>query len=134
MLPSYLAYREARQNGAYDALLINRNGHITEGTRTNFFALRDRTIYSPPEAGILLGVTRDHVLKVAKAQGFEIVEQDLPLDSINSYDYTFITSTSTKIMPLSSIDDYSWPEIPANLKELMAAFETFLDGPADSNL
>jgi len=40
MLPSYIAYRDARKAGAYDALLINRQGNVTEGTRTNFFTIK----------------------------------------------------------------------------------------------
>lgn len=126
MLPSYLAYREARRADAYDALLINRQGCITEGTRTNFFALKDQTIYSPPESEILLGVTRDKLLQVARQAGFEIKEKELPLTEIDRYDYAFITSTSSKIMPLRSIDEYEWPEIPEALKKLMTAFDDFL--------
>lgn len=128
MLPSYLAYRQAKHAGAYDALLINRHGHITEGTRTNFFAIKDQTIFSPPSDEILLGVTRDHVLQVAQDTGFEIVEQDIPLANISQYDGAFITSTSSKIMPLHSIDNLSLPGIPLVLKDLILAFEKFLAG------
>src|SRR3989338_448529 len=49
MLQSYIAYKKAKINNAYDALLINRNSFITEGTRTNFFCLTGKNIYSPPE-------------------------------------------------------------------------------------
>ena len=71
MLQSYLAYKKAREAGAYDALLISSKGCITEGTRTNFFCMQGRTLISPPEDEILLGVTRKVVLKVAKEEGFE---------------------------------------------------------------
>lgn len=127
MLPSYLAYREAKRAGAYDALLINNAGNITEGTRTNFFAIKDRVIYSPPADEILLGVTRDHVLNVARDSGFEIVEQDIPLANINQYDGAFITSTSSKIMPIKSIDEITLSGIPESVKELMTAFDNFLN-------
>jgi branched-subunit amino acid aminotransferase/4-amino-4-deoxychorismate lyase len=123
MLPSYLAFREAKKVGAYDALAINRDANITEGTRTNFFAIKGRTIYSPPEDQILLGVTRDHVLKVAENGGFKIVEQDLPLSEIAQFDGAFLTSTSSKIMPIKSIDDFSWQTVPNELKELMSTFD-----------
>lgn len=121
MLPSYLAYREAKKAGAYDALLIDRYRNIVEGTRTNFFTTKGKTIYSPPEEQILLGVTRDKVLQTARQLGFEIVEQEIPLAHINDYDGAFITSTSSKIMPLSSIDEAQL-EIPETLRELMRAF------------
>jgi branched-chain amino acid aminotransferase len=132
MLPSFLAYRDARAAGAYDALLINRRGHIVEGTRTNFFALKDRTIYSPPAGEILLGVTRDNVLKVAAGNGFELVEQDLPLDRLDQYDSLFLTSTSAKIMPVKSVNDQTW-QISDNLRDLIKAFNDSL-GRRDPNL
>ncbi len=126
MLPSYLAYRQARQAGAYDALLINRAGNITEGTRTNFFGLQDRTLYSPPTAEILPGVTRDHVLQVAAEHNFTVIHQAIALDNLASYDAAFLTSTSSKIMPLQAIDDYQFGAPSPALQELMRAFEDFL--------
>lgn len=126
MLPSYLAYRQARQHNAYDALLVNRQDCVTEGTRTNFFALKGKTIYSPPSDEILLGVTRDKILQVAQTAGFKVVEQPLPLKDLTDYEAVFISSTSTKIMPVISIDEIRWPAISASLKQLMAAFDDFL--------
>lgn len=125
MLPSYLAYREAREAGAYDALLVNRRGCITEGTASNFFALEGRTIFSPPEAEILPGVTREHVLKAARTHGFKVEEKNLPLEEIKKYDGLFLTSTSAKIMPIRSVDDRQWPEIPPALLELIQIFDNY---------
>jgi branched-subunit amino acid aminotransferase/4-amino-4-deoxychorismate lyase len=124
MLPSYLAYRGAQSQGAHDALLINRRGKITEGTRSNFFTLKDKTIYSPPEEEILLGVTRDHVLKLAQEQGFKIVHQPIPLDSLSSYDGAFLTSTSVKIVPIQSVNTFTYPAIFPSVHALMKSFNT----------
>ncbi len=126
MLPSYLAHREAKAAGAFDALLINRHGSITEGTSTNIFALKDRTIFSPPEADILLGVTRDNVLKTARENGFKVKAKELKLADIRQYDNLFLTSTSAKIMPVRSVDDHIWHEISPDLKELMLKFDNSL--------
>lgn len=131
MLPSYLAYRAARAAGAYDALLINRQGCITEGTRTNFLALKDRLIVSPPEAGILPGVMRQAVIKVASQNGFKMIERAIKLDTVSDYDGTFLTSTSSKIMPLKTIDNYSWQAITPELQELMLALNHYLDTQTD---
>ncbi|QQS19454.1 aminotransferase class IV [Candidatus Saccharibacteria bacterium] len=122
MLPSYLAYRDAVRAEAHDALLINRRGEITEGTRSNFFVMRDTTIFSPPESDILLGVTRDHVLKLARAQGFDIVHQPIPLDSLASYDTAFLTSTSAKILPIHSVDAHCFNATTPSLANLIHAF------------
>ena len=122
MLPSYLAYRTAQSQGAHDALLINRRGEITEGTRSNFFTLKGSTIYSPPESDILLGVTRDHVLALAKEQGFDIVHQPIPLDSLSSYDAAFLTSTSAKILPIHTVNGFSYSHISDALYNIMQKF------------
>lgn len=122
MLGSYLAYKEAKSHGAYDALLINNTGYITEGTRTNFFAIKENNVFSAPEKDILLGVTRDHVIKVAEANGFKIIECGIKPSELHNYDGAFLTSTSTKIMPLLSVDTFTWPEIPAQTKLLMQKF------------
>ncbi|HEX3082566.1 MAG TPA: aminotransferase class IV [Candidatus Saccharimonadia bacterium] len=128
MLQSYLAYRDAARVGAYDALLINRAGNITEGTRTNFFGIKGKTIVSPPEDEILLGVTRKAMIVAAEAAGFNLEQRDIPADSLGSYDGVFITSTSSKIVPIRSIDgDMVSENVPENLRELMRAFDEFLD-------
>jgi branched-chain amino acid aminotransferase len=129
MLSSYLAYRQARAAGAYDALLVNRQDRVTEGTRTNFFAVKDRTIISPPAADILPGVMREAVLSIARQNGFKTTEQAIELATIPDYDGAFLTSTSSKIMPLRSIDDHMWQTIPNTTRELMAALDQLLDNP-----
>lgn len=126
MLQSYLAYRKAKELGAYDALLINRDGHITEGTRTNFFCIKDKTIYTPPEKDILLGVTRKAVLKVAIDNGYEVLEKDIKVDDVENYDGAFISSTSSKIIPIKSIDEKVLNPQPDALVELMDLFDEFL--------
>lgn len=125
MLQSYLAYRKAREAGAYDALLLNRNGYVTEGTRTNFFAITGKTLYTPPEKEILLGVTRKAVLQVAREQAFSVEERELPLHDLPTYDGLFLTSTSSKILPIKTIDGKEEPRFEA-LPHLMAAFDSFL--------
>lgn len=127
MLPSYLIYRQARQKGAYDALLINDQGCITEGTSTNFFGLHGRTLVSPPEDDILLGVTRDHVIRIAKQNNFEVMIDKVKPYNLDQFDTAFLTSTSSKIMPMRSVDEHIWeqPVTPA-LAELLQAFSKYL--------
>jgi len=126
MLQSYLAYRIAKESGAYDSLLVNKNGFITEGTRTNFFCIKGKTIYTAPESDILLGVMRKAMLKVALSNDYKIVETNIELDDIKSYDGAFVTSTSSKIVPVKSINGIVF-NIPASLKDLMSLHNKFLE-------
>ena len=127
MLESYLAYRKAREAGAYDALLLDREGNITEGTRTNFFCIKGKVLFTPDEEDILLGVTRKAVLKVATENGFEVVQKNIRPTNLSEYDGAFITSTSSKVLPIRKIEDYEFPKQSEALHELMAAFDEFLE-------
>lgn len=125
MLPSYLAYRKAKNAGCYDALYVNRHGHITEGTRTNFFVIKGKTLISPPKDEILEGVTLMHVIEVAEKNGYTIEYRPIPLTDLSTFDGAFLTSTSSKIMPLTKIDEQTL-SIPPALGELMKHFDAFL--------
>ncbi len=127
MFRSYLAYSAARQVGAYDALLIDAGGNILEGTRTNFFAIKGKTLVSAPEEKILLGVTRKIVLKVADEKGYKVEHRDIPLNRLQEYDGAFLTSTSSGIMPIKGVDDVTFGPQPAALKELLTAFDALVD-------
>ncbi|OGG53606.1 hypothetical protein A3H16_02290 [Candidatus Kaiserbacteria bacterium RIFCSPLOWO2_12_FULL_53_8] len=128
MLQSYLAYREAKEAGAYDALLIDKEGCILEGTRTNFFCIKDKTFFTPDENDILFGVARKVVLKVAAENGFAIEQRDIRPADLKNYDGAFLTSTSSKILPIRSVDAHQFGEQSSALKNLMQAFDTFMDG------
>lgn len=125
MLGSYLAYRKAKKANAYDALLVNNSGCITEGTRTNFFAIKGKTLISPPMEEILEGVTLKHVIEVAKKNGYSVQFEPIPLASIGSCDGAFLTSTSSKIMPLCKIDEVELIVSEA-LKTLIRHFDDYL--------
>ena len=127
MLQSYLAYREAKSENCYDALLVNKKGNITEGTRTNFLVIKDNTIYSPLEEDILLGVTRKHVLDVAKKNGFVIKKRNISKNSLDKYDGAFLTSTSAKILPIKKIDNLEYKKIPDSVFRLMNLFDKFIN-------
>ena len=127
MLQSYLAYKKAKEANAYDALLLDDNGSIVEGTRTNFFCIQERTLISPPEEKILLGVTRKALLQHALQNNFTMVEQELSWGDIQKHDGAFVTSTSSKIVPVRTIDGQELRAGSRHLLELMKLFDAFLD-------
>ncbi len=126
MMTSAIMFGRARQAGAYDALLTNRYGHITEGTRTNIFATDGERIFTPPLDTILFGVTMRLVSRVIIDQGYQLEEREIPRDNIKQWKGLFLTSTSSKIMPLRAVDDIEF-EIPPITKTLMRAYNLFLD-------
>lgn len=113
MLLSFLAFKEARLNDAMDALLVDGDKNIREGTQSNFFAIRDNHLITPPDNKVLGGITKKIVLKTASAF-FEIKKENIPLSDINQYDEFFITSTTKNIMPVNQINNtmfqYNFPK------------------------
>ena len=127
MLGSYLAYKKAKSQGCYDALLLDEESNILEGTRTNFFAIKNTTIFTPPKEQVLEGVTRATVIAVAKQNGFRVEETAISVKQMETFDGAFLTSTSTKIIPIKQIDDMIFENIPENVKHVMKLYDTFLD-------
>lgn len=125
MLGSYLAHTKAREENCYDAILIDNRGNALESTRTNFFAIKDKILYTAPKERILNGVTRQTVIHTAIENGYKVKEKLVQYKNLSSYDGAFLTSTSSKILPLSKIDGITL-EIPENLKKLIALYNGFL--------
>lgn len=124
MLQSYLAYAKARTHDCYDALLIDRDGCIREGTRTNFFTIAGSTITKPPQAHILDGVMQRFVLSVARKNNYHVEESVIPVSKLSETQGAFLTSTSSKVMPIRRIDEFVYPAIAGTLKTLMERVES----------
>jgi branched-chain amino acid aminotransferase len=97
------ALKEAARRNATDALFVNKQDHVLEATRSNFFIFRGDTLVTPGK-GILMGITRNVVLKLAVGR-FHIEERPILLEELAQADEAFITSSSKEIMPVVQIDD-----------------------------
>jgi branched-chain amino acid aminotransferase len=103
-LPNVLAVREAREQGAHEALLLDERGAVTEGSSSNVFAVRGGRVTTPPlAAGILEGVTRGVVLRLAREVGVAADEAPLRPEDLEAADEVFITSTAREILPVTRL-------------------------------
>ncbi len=96
------ALKEAERQGATDALFVNEEGHVLEGTRSNFFVFMGDTLVTPRQ-GVLIGVTRNVVLTLVEGR-FAIEERPIRFDELAHVDEAFITSSSKEIVPVVQID------------------------------
>lgn len=104
-LPHVLAVREARLRGAHEALLTDGRGHVTEGASSNLFAVRGGRLTTPPlAAGILEGITRGVVLRLARSLGLPAEEGPLAVEELAGAEELFITSTAREILPVTRLD------------------------------
>ncbi|HKW86021.1 MAG TPA: aminotransferase class IV [Nitrospiraceae bacterium] len=104
-LNNILAKREALQAGAFDALMLNADGHLAECTTSNLFFVRAGRLCTPSVAcGILDGITRAVVLQIAREQGIPVEEGAYAAEALKQADECFLTNTSMEIMPVREVD------------------------------
>jgi len=104
-LNNVLAKVEARKAGAADALMLNPTGQLTECTTSNFFFVRDQRLMTPSlNCGILSGITREVVLRLARENGVLVEEGEWPPDVLQNAEEAFITGTVKMVMPVTSLD------------------------------
>ena len=113
-----------KQTGAYEALLVNHEGLLTEGSKSNFFYIVGERAYTAPLGMVLGGITRQHIIKACRDNGIEMREEALPSDEIAKIDGCFLSGTSPKVLPISKIDAarYTSAENPV-VRKIMQAYD-----------
>jgi len=104
-LNSAIAKAEAFLNGYDEAILLDSNGFVSEGTGENIFIVKDGELVTPPPtASILNGITRDTVMKLASEMCVQVVERNIARAELYTCDEAFFTGTAVEIMPILTID------------------------------
>ena len=125
-LAQALARSKAHAAGAHEGLIVDRHGHITEGSTSNLLAVRGGALLRPLAGTALEGVTEGVTLQLAAELGIPMQFAALPLADVSSWDEAFITSTNRRIIPLRQIDDAALPASPGPVThQLMAAFRAY---------
>ena len=101
---SMLALREALECGCEEALMLDVDGFIAEGSGENVFIVRDGVVYTPELSACLDGITRKTVIELAKKAGYEIVEKRISRDEVYVADEAFFTGTAAEVLPISELD------------------------------
>lgn len=105
-LNNVLAMGEAKSAGAFDAIMLNHEGMVSEGTTSNIWMVKDGTFITPPlDAGLLGGITRQSLLDMGRKNGLKMLEENISPEQIKSADEVFLTSTTKEIVPIVKIDD-----------------------------
>jgi len=101
-------YHKLILEGAYEALLVNEQGCVTEGSRSNIFFLRDETLYTAPDSVVLNGITRKYIIDICGENGIKIIYMCVPVDEIQSFDAVFMTGTSPMVLPFYQVDTFNY--------------------------
>ncbi|MFM9874649.1 MAG: branched-chain-amino-acid transaminase [Fimbriimonadaceae bacterium] len=101
-----LAKEEANRAGAGEGLMLNHEGYVAECTGDNLFIFKDGVIKTPhPSQGLLQGITRDTVIKLARNAGIEVREEVMTRYDILSADEAFLTGTAAEVIPMITLDN-----------------------------
>ena len=109
-LNNILAKIEAKKQGAYEAVMLNARGKLTEGTICNLFFYREGVVCTPSVAcGILDGITRGIVIELAGREGLNVREGAFTRADLYSAEEVFVTNTTMEVMPVSKVDSQKYP-------------------------
>lgn len=102
---SILAKREAVRLGYQEAIMLDVNGWVAEGSGENLFILRDGKLITPPLCSVLQGITRDTIMKLALAEGLEVYDRAFTRDELYLAEEAFFTGTAAEVTPIREVDD-----------------------------
>jgi branched-chain amino acid aminotransferase len=103
-LNSMLALREALACGCDEALLLDREGYVAEGSAENIFLVRDGVLYTPELTSALAGITRDTIFYLAQELGVPVHEKRITRDEVYIADEAFFTGTAAEVTPIREVD------------------------------
>ncbi|HEY0720719.1 MAG TPA: branched-chain amino acid transaminase [Gammaproteobacteria bacterium] len=102
---SIMAHREAEHDGYDEALLLDVDGFVAEGSGENIFIVRDGKLYTPDPSSALIGLTRDTIMQLANEIGIEVAEKRITRDEVYIADEAFFTGTAAEVTPIRELDN-----------------------------
>ena len=102
---SMMALQEALKDGYDEALLLDVDGFVAEGSVENIFIVRNGTLYTPDLTSALDGITRNTIVTLAKEQGLEVIEKRITRDEVYIADEVFFTGSAAEVTPIREVDN-----------------------------
>ena len=131
---SIMAKREAKMAGYDEAVLMDVQGYVSEGSGENLFIVKKGKLITPPlSASILEGVTRDTILALAREEGIPVAEEMITRDQLYLADECFFTGTAAEVTPIREVDNRKVGEVGPITKRLQARYFDVVKGSDTSH-
>lgn len=132
---SILALNEVSQCGYDEALLLDTNGFVAEGSGENFFIVQNGLLYTPELSACLNGITRQTVIELARESGIEVIEKRITRDEAYIADEAFFTGSAAEVTPIVELDNRSigGGDRGPVTEKLQSAFFDLVNGRSDSH-
>ena len=111
----------------FEVIYVSKSNKITEGSRSNIFFIESNKLYSALPQDILLGITRKYIVEMAQNCGMQLVEKNIHLSELDTFDAAFISGTSPKILPIRCINEINFGANNKYLRMLMTEYDKLID-------
>lgn len=120
--------RTKKQKDVFELLLVNGQGIITEGSKSNMFYIEDGKVFTAPGELVLKGITRKYVIEACRCAGLEVIEKPLEIGRLEKPAAVFLSGTSIKVLPVASIEDIKYQSSQnAEVRAIAENYQKILD-------
>ena len=116
-----------KENMAFEAILVNADNTISEGSKSNVFFVKSNKFYTAPSAMVLEGITRKKVMECLHELNFPVIEEAVSISDLQTFDGVFLTGTSPKVLPVYCIDTIQFPSKNFFVQQLMDRYDLMIE-------
>ncbi|KMT21319.1 aminotransferase class IV [Clostridium cylindrosporum] len=121
------------EKNCYEAILVNSDGYITEGSRSNLFFIKDNTLYTTEGKDVLLGITRKRIIELARSNEINTIEKPIHIDELKDFSSLFISGTSPKVLPINAVDSLKYSTKDSLLLKIMKIYDNEINSYISSH-
>ncbi len=115
------------KNKIYESLLVDDGGAVTEGSKSNVFFIKENQFFTPPLSKVLPGVTRQKIIYLINQQNIVLNEGNIYVKTLNTYEASFLTGTSPKVLPIAFINEQSYNVNHPLLHFIMKSYDDIIE-------
>lgn len=127
------SYKEAvaakiASDKVFEVILVNNEGYLTEGSRSNLFIVSGNVVYTAPDSYVLKGITRRYVIDACRDAGFYVLEELFTVNDLEKMDGLFLSGTSIKVLPISNVEKHAFPSADNPvIKSIARRYDNIID-------
>jgi branched-chain amino acid aminotransferase len=122
-----LADKRIGETEAYEAILLDNGGYITEGSRSNLFFVKGNTLITPPDDTVLQGITRKKILEICRKDNIDTRTQMIHQKEISQFDAAFLSGTTPKVLPIQRIEEFVFQVENPLIKFIINAYNDMVE-------
>lgn len=115
------------KDNVFEVLLIDHDGYITEGSRSNVFFVKDNCLYTSPDEKVLQGITRKKILQICNTHNITVNKEEINANELIQFEAAFLTGSSPKVLPISIISDIRFNPVNPLITRIIGLYERAIE-------